>query len=304
MDKSTKCALCPQKAVVHLKYFNRKLCKQHFSELTQDRIRKNISKNELVDKNNRVAVAVSGGKDSTTLLYSLANFAEKFPIELVGITIDEGIEGYRSESLKVVEKNYKKLGIEYKILRYENEVGKPMDEIVKKDQRLPCSYCGVFRRDLLNKAALEVDADKIATGHNLDDEVQSILMNYIRGDFSRLARTGTKTAADTGFVQRIKPLSVVPEKEIALYAMLNNFEVYWGECPYSHEAFRSEIRDTLNRWEERSPGTKYQIYNGAENLKELLKGAIGGAILFECEICGTPSPSVICKSCEMKKEVR
>ena len=298
-----KCDICSHKAVAYLKYFKRKLCKEHFTELTDDRIRKSISKNELVNKNDRVAVAVSGGKDSTTLLYSMAKFSEIFPIELVGVTIDEGIEGYRSESLKVVEKNYKKLGVEYKILRYADEVGKPMDEIVKNDERLPCSYCGVFRRDLLNKAAIAVGADKIATGHNLDDEVQSVLMNYIRGDFSRLSRTGTKTAADKGFVQRIKPLSMIPEKEIALYAMLNNLEVYWGECPYSHGAFRTEIRDTLNRWEERSPGTKYQIYNGAENLKNLLKNAVGEAILFECEICRTPSPNVICKSCEMKKEV-
>ncbi len=299
-----KCDLCSQKAVAYLKYFKRKLCKEHFIELTNDRIRKNLSKNELVDKNDRVAVAVSGGKDSTTLLYSLAKFSEIFPIELIGITINEGIQGYRSESLKVVEKNYKKLGIEYKILSYENEVGKQMDEIVKQDKRIPCSYCGVFRRDLINKAAIEVNADKVATGHNLDDEVQSILMNYIRGDFSRLARTGVKTAADSGFVQRIKPLSEIPEKEIALYAVLNEFDVYWGECPYSHEAFRSEIRDTLNRWEEKSPGVKFQILRGAENLKDLLKGAIGEAILFECEICGTPSPSTICKSCEMKKEIK
>ncbi len=300
-----KCDLCSHKAAAYLKYFNRKLCKEHFCELTEDRIRKNLSKNELIQKNNRVAVAVSGGKDSTTLLYALADFSEKFPIELVGITIDEGIEGYRSESLKVVERNYKKLGIEYKILRYKNEVGKPMDEIVKSDKRIPCSYCGVFRRDLINKGAIQLEADKVATGHNLDDEVQSILMNYIRGDFSRLVRTGVKTNADPGFVQRIKPLSTLPEKEIALYAMLREFEVHWGECPYSHESFRGEIREILNKLEERSPGTKFQILHGAENLKELLKnsGSINEAILFECEVCGAPSPAVVCKSCQLKKEV-
>jgi len=169
-----------------------------------------------------------------------------------------------------------------------------------------CSYCGVWRRWLLNKAAEELKVDKLALGLNLDDEVQMFLMNLMRGDVARLGRTGPYyEVIHEGLVPRIKPLREVPEKEIVLYAVLNNIEVDLSECPYAVEAFRAEIRDWLNEMEEKHPGTKYQLLRSYDKIFPLLAKTYAKKVkLNRCKICGQPTSGEICKACQFRLQVK
>lgn len=298
-----KCDRCSKRAVAYLKYFDSKLCKDHFTKLTEDRIRRNISKNQLFKPNDRVAVAVSGGKDSITLLRYLHKFSKRMPLKLSGVMIDEGIKGYRDQSIPVAVETFEELEIPYVIKTFKKEFGKTLDQMLKKGDKLPCTYCGVFRRRLLNSAAKEFKANKLATGHNLDDEVQSITMNYFRGDFARMARIGAKTPKQRGYVQRVKPLRDVPEKEIGIYAVVSGYPIHVDECPYVRDSLRADIRDKLNQLEENHPGTKFQILKGSDNLNEILKGKFKAGKMLECAECGERSPAKTCKVCGLLGEV-
>ena len=175
--------------VIELRYSGESLCRRCFSRLFEKRVRKTIRVNHLLNKNDRVAVALSGGKDSVTLLKIMHTLFEKAPkSKLIAITVDEGIHGYREKTLKVAKKVCDELKVEHHVYTFKKEIGMTLDKMIKKsiaDRKPPaCSFCGVFRRKILNETARELKVDKLATGHNLDDEIQVTLMNFIRGDFA------------------------------------------------------------------------------------------------------------------------
>ena len=307
-----KCSKCGREAVYHAKYEGKYYCHKHFNELVESKVKQTVRKYHLIERGERIAVGVSGGKDSIVLLHLLAKLQRKFPFELVAITIDEGIEGYRPPSIEVAKRNAKLLGIEHRIYSFKEYFGFSLDETVEimgsfeRGERVgACSYCGVWRRWLLNYASQDVGADKLAVGHNLDDEAQVFLMNIMRGDIARLGRTGPYyEVIHEGLVPRIKPLREVPEKEIVLYALLNNIEVDLEECPYAVEAFRAEIRDWVNEMEEKHPGTKYQILRSYDKMYPLLAKTYAKRDLGRCKICGQPTNGEICKACQFKLKVQ
>ena len=139
-------------------------------------------------------------------------------------------------------------------------------------------------------------ADKLAMGHNLDDEAQTILMNYLRGDMDRLKRM-LPNVEQPGLVMRIKPLRSIPEKEVALYGFLNDLPVSIDECPYAGEALRNEIREILNNYEVKHPGTKYSLLGGFETISESLSSP--DSRIMTCKICGEPSSETLCKTCRL-----
>ncbi|RLF84513.1 TIGR00269 family protein [Thermococci archaeon] len=307
-----KCTKCGREAVYHAKYEGKFYCHKHFNEMVEVKVKQNIRKYGLIKRGDRIAVGVSGGKDSVVLLHILHKLSQKFPFEVVAITIDEGIKGYRSESIEMAKKSAEKLGIEHRIYSFKEYIGFTLDETVeimgsfKRGERVgACSYCGVWRRWLMNYAARDVEADKLAVGHNLDDEVQMFLMNIMRGDVARLGRTGPYyEVIHEGLVPRIKPLREVPEKEVVLYAILNNIEADFSECPYAVEAFRAEIRDWINEMEEKHPGTKYQILRSYDKMFPLLAKAYANRDLNRCKICDQPTTGEICKACNFKLQVQ
>jgi len=272
----------------------------HFTKLTEDRIRKTITKNNLFKPKDKVTIAVSGGKDSIAVCHFLSRFRNKMPMSLHGILIDEGVKGVRKPAIELTKKELDKLGIPYTVRSYKQEYGKNMDQIVKKASH-PCSICGVLRRSLINKIAKEVKATKLATGHNLDDELQSSVMNFFRGDYGRMSRMGAKTDAQKGFVQRVKILRDVPEKEVGLYAIVNGYKFTERRCPFAKKALRQTIRDQINQVEEKHPGTKFAIMKSSENLNKILKPHFEKhkINLFKCTECGELSVSEICKKCKM-----
>lgn len=238
-----------------------------------------------------------------TCMHLLADYCENKNCELIAVTLDEGIKGYRDESLTIARENAKLLGIEHFVVSFKQAFGVTLDQIAKLAKRKktglnPCTYCGVMRRSLLNQTARELGADKLATAHNLDDEVQAIMLNYVRADFSRLYRLGPGYSPREGFVPRIKPLREIPEKEVALYALLRGINVHLGICPYVG-GIHVEIREFLNRLEANHPNSKFMILRMFDRMKPHLAEAVPEFEMRECEVCREPTSSTLCKSCEL-----
>ena len=297
-----KCDLCAADAVTFIRYNGSHLCSFHFMEYFQRRVKKEIRKEVSLYKGDTVGVAVSGGKDSMVTLSMMHQlFNEKNGIRVVCISIDEGIEGYRPPSLEIVRKYCADNGIEYHERSFRELSGLTMDSIAPvSGENTPCTYCGVFRRKLMNDEARKVGAKYLATGHNLDDVSQSVMMNIVRGDVERLARLGPHTNIRPGLIPRFYPLRMIPEKESLLYAIVAGIPFWDGECPYWSEALRNEYRDLVDGLEDRSPGTKYSIVSSYDKLKPLLSENAGPKNVKFCE-CGEPCNGKRCKACEYEE---
>ncbi len=261
----------------------------------------------MIKPGERVAVAVSGGKDSVVCMHLLAEYCRSKRCELVAITVDEGIAGYRNRGIPVARKNAEALGIEHRIVSFKESFGATLDEILARAKEKgsglgACTYCGVLRRSLLNRAARESGASKLATAHNLDDEVQAIMLNYVRSDLARLYRLGPVYQPREGFVPRIKPMREIPEKEIALYALLKGIEADWSECPY-RGGIHLEIRDFINWLEENHPNSKFMILRMFDRMRPFLVSAVPEFRPKTCRVCGEPTSSDLCKACELLGEL-
>ncbi len=300
-----KCSRCERDAVAYLRYSGEHLCAEHFMEFLERRVKHELRKQVNLKKGDRIVVGVSGGKDSTTTLYLLKKIlSHRKDIEIIAVTIDEGIKGYRNIAIERVKDFILNLGVEYHIFSYKDYFNVTIDDASKIDHEiLPCSYCGVFRRYLLNKAAKELNANYLATGLNLDDTAQSIIMNFVRGDLERLARLGPHEIVKEDLVPRIQPLRTIPEKEVMLYAILKKIPFYHGTCPYADLAIRNEFRNAIDTWEERTPGSKYAILSTFDQIKPLLLPAYRDFKLNRCERCGEPTVGRICKACELRERI-
>jgi uncharacterized protein (TIGR00269 family) len=306
------CTSCRRKEAVFMRrYSGEKLCGRCFCKSIESKVRGTISKYEMFEPKDKIMVAVSGGKDSVTLLHILTKIEKAFPdAALSAVTVDEGIKGYRDEALKVAKKNCRKLGAEHVVTSFKEMYGYTLDEIVnlirnkKKKGLTPCSYCGVLRRRALNTAAREAGVDKLATAHSLDDETQTMLLNIIHGDALRIARAKpVLTVIHPKLVQRVKPVCEVPEKEIAFYAYLRRIEFQSIPCPYAQTALRNDIRTMLNRMEEKHAGTKFTVFRSVERIRPALEAMAEEAKLQNCRKCGEPTVGELCKPCQMLQEL-
>jgi len=301
-----KCSKCDSVAVMSRRHSGSHLCADHFTEEFEQNVLDTILKGSMVEDGDRIAVAVSGGKDSTALLYVLnkilADRLAGSEVEFFAITVDEGIIGYRDDTMKLARKVAGDLGIRQEIVSFRDEYGFNLDRAVQ-DGAMPCTVCGVFRKNALNRAAKRLGATKLATGHNLDDEAQSVMMNYLKGDMERLARFRPRRR-QPGLVPRIKPLREIPEKEVALYGIVRGFYEESTECPYARLSFRSDVRDMMNRLEDLFPGTKRSTLKGYERVLELAGDRWVQMDLSSCRTCGEPCVKGLCKACELQAKLK
>jgi len=299
------CDRCSAAAVEWIRYSGEHLCRDHFLGFVERRAKRELRAQVYLRGRERIAIGMSGGKDSSTTATLLVEFLRsRRDIELIGITIDEGIASYRPAGIDFAKRLCARLGIEHRVLAYQETSGHTMDEVVTLDpESIPCSYCGPFRRQALNRAAVEVAADYVATGLNLDDTAQSILMNVARGDIEKLARLGPHESRQPGLVPRIQPLRMIPEKEVYLYALLRGIEFHDATCPYAERAQRGRFREILHRLEEDSPGTRHAIVSGYDQMRPLLQSAYPPATLNACARCGEPTVSTVCKACELRERI-
>jgi uncharacterized protein (TIGR00269 family) len=291
----------------------RSLNKIEFINYFEDKVFKTIRKFNLFDFEDKFAVAVSGGKDSITVLYLSKKYLKKKKLEknIVAIAIDEGIANYRDKTLEFLKDFCEKHEIDLEIYSYKDIFGKTLDESIlklreKNSNISPCNICGTFRRNALNLAAKEKKVTKLITGHNIDDEAQNVLLNIFKNNFKILSRLGpiNGVVRDEKFIPRIKPLYLCSEKEVRLYTILKGFDVGYDECPYSKDSFRSNIGDMINRLEDMHKGVKNSIINFYLEYKESLKDdyieKFGDKVTY-CSVCGEPSEKKVCNSCELKK---
>lgn len=302
-----RCTFCGRRAAYNRRYAGVLLCDRCMIKSVERRFRRAVGRHRLVSPGERVAVAVSGGKDSVACMHLLAEYCRGKNCKLVAVTVDEGIKGYREESLPIAQENAEGLGVEHSVVSFKQAFGATLDRIARLARRKrtglnPCTYCGVMRRSLLNQAARELGADKLTTAHNLDDEVQAIMLNYVRADFSRLHRLGPSYPPREGFVPRVKPLREVPEKEVALYALLKGLKVHLGTCPYAG-GIHSEIREFLNRLEANHSNSKFMVLRMFERLKPQIARATPKFEPLRCQLCGEPTSANVCKTCELLKQL-
>jgi len=297
-----KCSFCKKESIYFRINEGHHYCKNHFLNNIEKRVKRTIRINNLIENGDRIVVATSGGKDSANALFLLKRIFESNPkIEIFAITLDEGIKGYRDKSVKKSESLCKKLGVKQYIFSFKKVFGFTIDELSKKIKSGYCGGCGLLRRYLLNKKVRELGATKLATGHNLDDECQSILMNILKGDLLRLVRTGPipQIVRHQRFVTRIKPLIMIPENESILYGEINKISAYPKKCSYSVDnPLRGETRKFLNSLEETSPGIKYSLYESALKIKPFIVGKFKQGKIGTCKKCGEPSSQSICKVCQ------
>lgn len=297
------CSRCGQEAILSQRYSGLHHCQDHFVEDFERRAKETVQKSGMVREGERIAVAVSGGKDSTALLLVLKKILASRNIEMVAVTVDEGISGYRDDTVKAAKSICERLEIEQQIVSFREEFGFNLDEVVSGKivagrGAAPCTFCGVFRKSALNRAAKRLGATRVATGHNLDDEAQSVMMNYLKGDIERLLRFRPKRE-QPGLVPRIKPLREIPEKETALYCMVKGAFTESRECPYARLSLRADVRDMMNRLESLFPGTRQSTLRGFERIAGMAKGKWTRIDLKKCRECGEPCVGDLCKACEL-----
>jgi uncharacterized protein (TIGR00269 family) len=300
------CDRCDAPPVALIRYSGAHLCTTHFREYVERRVKQEIRRElELTGKTTKIAVGLSGGKDSSTALVLLHDYlAPRSDVALEAITVDEGIAGYRPPSLETAKALCASLGVAHHVVSYREDQGFEMDRVVRLDaDAIPCSYCGVFRRHALNAKAREIGADYLATGLNLDDTAESILMNVARGDVDRLARLGPHEHVQPGLVPRLQPLRMVPELEVYLYAYLRKIPFHDAECPYAARAQRGRFKEILHRLEGESPGTRHAIVRGYDQMRPALQAAWPPAGLRACSRCGEPTVHELCKACELRQRL-
>lgn len=297
------CGKCEKaESVFHRSYSGEYLCKKCFMRSIEEKTAKTISKFSMMQHGDRVAIGVSGGKDSLSLLYVLKKLFDDHDNtnELVAVTIDEGIKGYRDESLQIVSDFCAKLGVESKVLSYKSLFGVDMDEamILRPSEKMSsCSMCGTFRRRAIDVAAESVGADVVATAHNMDDQLQTFMINLLAGDVERIGWIYPEPVQYATGMKKIKPFIEIYEYEIAFYALQREIPFQSEECPYMNESIRTDLREFFNRMEKDHPGIKYNAYNSMMKVSKILRNAPQSEGK-KCSVCGRDSTGEICSVCK------
>ena len=293
------CSLCPEPAVVYQRHIGRHLCGVHFTLDMERRVAETVKTQQMIIPHDRIAVALSGGKDSTALLLLLQKLLPAWEdVSLIALTIDEGIIGYREETIHSADRLTRQLGVEHHCISFNELFGDSLDVFLKGRETQACSICGILRKKALAKGAQQAGATKLATGHNLDDEAQSVLMNVFRSDLPRLIRNSGASSSGT-FIPRIKPLSLIPEKDIAIYLMLNDAWSVLPECPYTRYALRREVRSMLSGFEYKYPGTMLHLIESKKKIERYCAGSVISAPLQSCRNCGDPCSGNLCQVCSL-----
>jgi uncharacterized protein (TIGR00269 family) len=300
-----RCDRCPSPAVIDRPYAGDHLCAEHLGETVRTRFRRAMHRQFPRFPGGTIAVALSGGKDSAVALTLSHEYFERRPrVRIVAITVDEGIRGYRSATLRAAKALTESLGVSHRVVRSRDALGVTSDQAARKLGGIaPCSYCGVWRRQMLNRAARDEGADALVLGFNLDDVAQTVLMNVARGEVPRLARMSPHGTRRPGLVPRLAPLVDVPEREVYTFARSEGIPFDHGECPYAARAARNVFREAVWRIEEAVPGTRQSLLRSREAIVARLGEAAPQGAPRQCAECGEPSTGPLCRACEYRHEL-
>ncbi|MGI0081719.1 MAG: TIGR00269 family protein [Nitrosopumilaceae archaeon] len=294
-----KCDKCENVAAYSRRYSGENLCSTCFSNSILQKTARTISKCNMIEKSDLVGVAVSGGKDSLSLLHVLKKMSESHDFQLKAITIDEGIPGYRDEALEIVKNFCSNLRVEHTVYAYKDLFGVTLEEsleIREGEKMSSCSICGTFRRRAIDFGAKELGVDVIATGHNLDDILQTFIINVLSGDTNKIGWMDPYTSSNK--TRKIKPFCEIYESEIVFYAFTNNIPFQSEQCPHMNEGIRTEIREFFNSLENKHSGIKNSMYRSIMRISPLVRDSNYKQRRI-CSMCGSECTSEICSVCKM-----
>lgn len=293
------CSRCGNIAVFSRKYSGESLCSPCFSDSIVKKTAKTISKYKMIQNGDVVGVAVSGGKDSLSLLHVLKKLSETHNFKILAITVDEGIPDYRDEALEIVRNFCGSLGIEHRSYAYKDLFDLTLEESLElreNEKTTSCSICGILRRRAIDFGANDLDVDVIATGHNLDDILQTFVINVLSGDSNKIGWMGPATS--TNQIGKIKPFCEIYENEIVFYAFTNEIPFQSEQCPHMNEGIRTEIREILNSLENHHSGIKNSMYGSVMKLIQIVKDA-NYKQRRVCQKCGNQSTGEVCSVCSL-----
>ncbi len=307
-----RCKFCSKKPVVRVRYANLTLCRDHFIEYFEKRVKRTIERYKMIREGERICCAVSGGKDSAVMLYVLKKLCKN--VEIQALHLNLGIGDYSKKSVKKTIELCRQLDVEVEVVDIAKEYGFTIDLIKKLERKIKrpiCSACGLIKRYLMNRYCYENGFDKLATGHNLDDEAANILSNYISGDIELLARGGpVQKRTHPKLIPRIKPLYEVSEKETFLYAELMHVPYLIDECPYSYGAPNLLLKTIIAEVEDARPSSRISLVrNFVKRIKPALeeyttKNTCEKHHVKECSICGMPTSTSTCAFCRFVERVK
>ncbi len=307
-----KCTFCSREAIYKVRDRRIYLCNYHFRQYIETEVESTVSRFEMLKNVKKVLTCVSGGKDSVVMLKILHKICSDRDIKILGLVIDVCIGDYSKRQVEYAVKNFKELGVDYVVVKLEDFgicLENP-DRIERLLKRPICSICGIVKRYIMNKVALEEKCDVVATGHNLIDISQYALMNILTGNLEYLVKLKPKVEGSEKIVTRIRPLYFIDEKEIELYAETSNLEYLKDQCPYStrHNYRKMTIQDMLRMYireiEDRNPGFFRKFL---ENLNSRIIPILEKHVYEKystCKICGMPSKGDICTFCKIITTLR
>jgi len=293
-----KCRVCGGQANIRLPQYNSALCAGDFIAFFEKRVSGTITKHGLLGEQDRTLVAVSGGKDSLSLWY----LVNKLGFSADGIYIDLGIRDYSHVSLVKARQMADRLQRRLYSFSLSGTFSKGIEELARIMKRPPCSLCWTIKRYVMNRASTHYGYSVLATGHNLDDEASALLGNILHWKEEYLWKKGVVLEAEHGLAKKVKPFFLCSEKEAAAYALLNEIEYVYEECPYSLGAKTLLYKSLLNRVEDVSPATKIAFLKGyLKRAKAEVSRGQEEKERSSCKLCGYPSYGEECHFCRLMK---
>ncbi len=303
-----KCKKCGEKASIQMRQHRLALCKEHFLEWVPEQTERFIKKYGMFSRDEKILVAVSGGKDSLSLWDILSRLGYQADGLYIGLGIDGGI-GYSAESHRLTRAFADARGLTLHSVDVEQEYGQPIPMMAERSHRgygKPCAVCGLTKRHVMNRMARDMGYDVLATGHNLDDEAAVLFGNTLSWEGDFLLRQGPVLPESPGLARKVKPLCRFYEREMTAYALLRGIEYIYEECPFAEGSTSIYYKETLNQLETARPGAKLTFYlRFLEARKDgLFREAGAPANLHPCTRCGQPtSAPELCSFCRLIEKV-
>jgi tRNA-5-methyluridine54 2-sulfurtransferase len=299
----SKCKVCKEPAVIDLPRHNAHFCGEHLLQLCRRQMTKAIDDFDMLRAQDRILVAVSGGKDSLAVWDMLVEAG----YHADGLYLGLGIGDYSTESGGYAQRFADERGLHLQVVDLQQQYGYDIPTAAVATGRVACSACGLSKRRLFDQAALDGGYDVVVTGHNLDDEAAVLLGNTLRWDIDYLARQLPVLPATNGFPKKVKPLVRLTEREMAAWCVVRGIDYVVEECPMALGNRHLGFKDTLNTLEATSPGSKAAFYLGfLDRMAPLLVGHSAAAVdgLNNCTQCGSPTTGEVCAFCRLLDKSR
>jgi tRNA-5-methyluridine54 2-sulfurtransferase len=294
-----RCRSCRGPAVIEIRRHHAAFCTEHFLAMFRTQVEKAIRRFRMMGPDDRILVAVSGGKDSLALWDVLLGLG----YDASGLYLGLGIGGYSGRSHDAVRTFADHRGVRLLTVDLEREHGFDIPTAGQRGSRSTCAVCGLSKRYVFNRAALEGGFDVVATGHNLDDEAATLLGNTLRWQTEAIARQSPALPAHEGMVRKVKPLHRLSELETAAYAFLRGIDYVVEECPLVAGNTQLRQKEAMNAIEHASPGTKAQFFLGYLERGVPLFRSEDRADLRSCEGCGQPTTGRFCAFCRARAQI-